>query len=393
MNKNSTLYIDAIRHLKKVIIQNFGKQISTATDCALLSDRIAKETGFSISAQTIRRFFGLIKSDSQTSDYVVNKLAKFCGYRDFSGFLDSFSNTDLKEFFKEDDTSKDYWRKSEELCLNISESPELLANVHQYLLSYPMARKFFLEHHPMRDLLGTVYDQYFLHYLKYNNGNEGKIFAYGFLFLSAFLQQNHELMKMYFQQIKNTEIQKNIHVIPAGLKFGVELLYADCIGDEKGFKKTFLEMKKWRIHYISASEKSVCSFEYSVLELLIFTNRIKEIEFLIKNQTFQQYQDQFYVPEDRKITHDEVWKILCAVAYEKMEKYRISSDYLQSVNLENIGVGWKNYYSLLYYQTLLKLTENKETIETQTKFENLANKTNFCYFKDCFEKEISNFAV
>ena len=379
MNRELSILV----HLQKNVGKQFGKQISNSTDCDKLASLLSYNFNTNLSAQTLRRFFGLIKSTSKSSHFTLDLLSKFCGYQDFENFSKSYSNSELELFFGDvENNEKDYWKKSEQLCRQISESPEMLINTHHRLMSFPLARKYFIENHPMRDMIGTVYSQYFLAYLKFNKSNEAKIFAYGFLFKSAFLLQNTELMELYYKKVKETELTNEVHVIPAGLKYGIQMLYADFIGNEYLFRKYSAEMKKVRLQYLEASEKSVCSFEYTVLESLIFTNRTKEMKFLIENNTVQKENDEGYIPLQRKETHDEVWKILCAVAYQKMGDQKNTEWYFNLVNPENLEIGWKKYYSIMYYFVDLNRVEEEAKTNTIAKMKVLINKTYFSYYQD-----------
>ena len=372
--------ISILNHLKNSVIQQFGKQITTATDCDCLAALLTQKFTANISSQTLRRFFGLIKAESKASYFTLDLLSEYCGYRDFKDFSHSYRNTELEEFFGDhENNGKEYWRKSEELCQQIIASPALLVNTHHRLMAFPMARKYFIESHPLRDLIGTVYCQYFLAYLKFNQSNEAKIFAYGFLFKSAFLLENTELMELYYNKVKETELSDEVHVIPAGLKYGIQLVYADFTGNSSLFKKYFIEMKQVRLQYIGASEKSVCSFESTVLESLIFTNRTKEMKFLIDNNTFQKESEQGYIPAQRKKTHDEVWNILCAASYQKLGDEKNKEWYLSRVNLENLGIGWKKYYSMIYYFIRLP-NDDENKINLISNIENLIEETYFSYY-------------
>ena len=381
---------DIINHLQRKIVKRYGKQISTATDCEKLADALKQDFNANISPQTLRRFFGLIKSTSKTSIFTLDLLSNYCGFKDYENFRQSCSNSELELFFgSNEDSGKNYWRKSEELCRQIIDSPELLVKIHHRLLTFPLARKYFMENHPMRDMMGTVYSQYFTSYLKYNHNNEAKIFAYGFLFHSAFLLENTELMELYYRKVSETDLSEEVHVIPAGLKYGVQLLYADFIKDENLFRKYFNEMKETRIKYINASEKSVCSFEYTVLESLIFTERTEEIQFLVEKNTPHKLKDYSYIPEDRKQTHDEVWKILCAAAFQKIGDLEKSNAYLNMVNLKNLGIGWKKYYTLFYHFTQVQLSEPDKREEIILKIQQLIDKTHLVYF----ETQLQNWAT
>ncbi|KIA88578.1 hypothetical protein [Kaistella jeonii] len=379
MNKENTI----VGQLQKNVVRHYGKQINNATDCINLASLLTEKFNTNISAQTLRRFFGLIKSTSGSGHFTLDLLSKFCGYKDFKHFSHSYSNTELELFFGNiENTNQNYWEKSEQLCKQIANSPGLLVTTHRRLMSFPMARKYFIENHPLRDMLGTVYSQYFSAYLKFSTSNEAKIFAYGFLFKSAFLLQNKELMELYIKKVRDTEITDDVYLIPAGLKYGVQLLYADFTGNEYLFRKYFAEMKKVRLQYIEASEKSVCSFEYTVLESLIFTNRTKEMKFLIENNTVQKDSDKDFIPAKRKKIHDEVWKILCATAYQKMDDQKNSDLYLSRVNLENLGIGWEKYYSMMYYFVQLKSTDQHERLNIISKIKILIDDTYFSYYED-----------
>ena len=387
-----------LESLRKEMCEQFGSAVATSTDCNLLAQKIKEKTQKAVSPQTLRRFFGLITSVSQTSNFTLNILSQYCGFRDFAGFCASLSNQELEIFFdSEEDPSKNYWRKSEELCQKISAHPELLVNIHQKLMGLPLARKSFIENHPMRDMLGTVYSRYFADYLKYNTTVEAKIFAYGFLFQSAFLTENYEMMEIYFRKIQETQLSAEVHVIPAGMKFGIMLLFADFSHNEELFQNTFSEMKNAREHYIEASKKSVCSFEYSVLELLIFTERTAEINFLMDHNTQQSKKDLPYVPQDRKETHDEVWKILCASALQKSGKKKEAFRKLKSIRIEKLGVGWSKYYSIHYYHILLKINEGTDASEIISKIQTLIDETSFSYFKkelyETEQQQVSYFAM
>ncbi len=377
MNREVSILV----HLQKNVEKKFGRQISSSTDCDQLARLLTRDFNSNLSSQTLRRFFGLIKSESKSSHFTLDILSKFCSFQDFTNFSYSYRNTELELFFA--DTEKidqNYWEKSEQLCKQISDSPELLVSTHHRLMSFPLARKYFIEHHPLRDMIGTVYSQYFLAYLKFNHSNQAKIFAYGFLFNSAFLVQNTELMELYYKKVKETELTDEVHVIPAGLKYGVQLLYADITGNEYLFRKYFAEMKKVRIQYIEASEKSVCSFESTVLESLIFTNRTNEIKFLIDNNSFQKNDDRTFIPLERKQTHDEVWNILCATAYQKIGDHKNAALYLNLINLENLGIGWRKYYSILYYFAKLNCKDRNEQSGIILKLKTLIDETYFCYY-------------
>lgn len=247
-----------------------------------------------------------------------------------------------------------------------------------------------MEAHPMRDLLGTLYSQYFVSYLKYNTTTESQIFALSFLFWGAYLTENKELLEIYYHKLSKLKVTEEIHVIPAGFKSGIDLLYADIIKDEELFSKKFSEMKSLRNKMIKASQNSVCSFEYSVLEVLILTNRTKEIQYLLDHNTLQIDAESYFIPQERKQMHDEIWKILCAVAYYKLGDLERSKMYFEWVNLNLIDIGWEKYYSILYYSLQSELDKEFSQNKGIKTLNKLIVETDFTQLKNIFNKEKSS---
>lgn len=381
--------------LRKAVSKKLGKEIKTANDCELLKEEISKVFK-TVSSQTYRRFFGVIAYKGSYNEFTLNGLSAYCGFPDYATFKNSLIENEMDLLLGEINSTKsetEYWTISEIICHKISESAAHLANIHHQLLEYPSARVFFMEHHPMRDLAGTVYSQYFQEYLKHETSNEAKIFAYGFLYMGAFLTENKDFMEIYCNKIAETKLTPEVYVLPAGRKFGVQLLHSWIKKDKKTFSKIYAEMLKARNLYKQVSEKSVCSFEYAVLEHLIFTDKTKEMQFLIENNTSQLFCDKPFVRQDRKENHEECWKIMCSMAYLKMKNYKLSEKHVRSVKLEKLSIGWKKYYSILYYFVQFELVDNDEKFEMKNKILKLIEETHFNYYHHILENLENNFAV
>lgn len=377
------MYIEAanIRHLKTETLKKMGKSVLRAPDCEALSKVLENDYRLNVSPQSLRRFFGLIKYDGGFSSYTLDALARFCEFEDYADFKKNLVHNEIAAFFSGDkvQSDTDYWQLSCSLSQRIARSPSLLVRMHHELLSYPLAREYFIEHHPMRDMAATVYVQYFHEYLKYKNTNEAKLFAYGFLYMGAFLSENKELAEVYYQKVCDTPLTPEIYLLPAGRKFGVMLLHADRCGDERLFDETYRRMLRARERYRQASRGSACSFEYTVLEHLIFTDRIEEMRFLIENNTFQQHDDLAFIPESRKKSHQEIWKILCAFAYHKMGEKTSAQSYLAAARTEDINHGWQKYYTLLYLVVKRDYVAASERAAITSRLLMLINETHFSY--------------
>lgn len=87
--------------LKLKVEETFGKKISTQKDCTSLSFKILEETGEIVSQSTIRRFWGLLKSNSQTSKKTIESLCLYCGYKSWDDFIRQNSKKTATEIFNE----------------------------------------------------------------------------------------------------------------------------------------------------------------------------------------------------------------------------------------------------------------------------------------------------
>ncbi|MRT93070.1 hypothetical protein [Ancylomarina sp. 16SWW S1-10-2] len=75
-----------LEYLKKEILNKFGQELSYNKDCEVLSEIICESTGGRISATTIRRLYGLLKSPSTPSKFTLNLLAQYVGFKSWTDF-------------------------------------------------------------------------------------------------------------------------------------------------------------------------------------------------------------------------------------------------------------------------------------------------------------------
>lgn len=375
-------YLD---YLRLDIEKKLGHKITNAKECELLSEEIKTSTKHIVSSQTFRRFFGIINYSGGYNKQLLNILSNFCGHENFDQYTQQLVAVQFADCFQETENynPKSLWEQSEMLCTKIATSSQLLVETHYKLLKYPLARQFFMEHHPMRDLLSTVYSQYFLEYLKYKDTTEAQLFAYSFLYNAAYLSENEELKDLYYQKLISLKPTPEVFVLPAARYFGIQLLHADSLGNDKLFNEIWEKMLIARLQYKTASEHSVCSFEYIILEELIFTNRVQEMQFLIENHTDQKYQDRNFIPEEIKINHQQVWKILCAIVYHKTAQTEKLELILSEIDLTKLTIGWKDYYSILYHLILFSNNQSLGTEQIKT-IENLLKGKNFTYLENKF---------
>jgi len=86
--------------LVKIIQDVYGIQVIDAYSCQKLSEELERKAKISISYNTLRRLFGIIKGPTNASRFTLDSLCKGMGYADFTSFQQAVSQFE-KDFFNE----------------------------------------------------------------------------------------------------------------------------------------------------------------------------------------------------------------------------------------------------------------------------------------------------
>ncbi len=111
-----------IKKLKASTQKKVGFKITNYNSSKRLSDIIYLETGTEISYNTLRRFFGVVKS-VKPSSYTLNTLAVFNGFMDYNDFV---LNYNLKNRWKQEFEIADLYNQSNTHILDYIDSNLLL---------------------------------------------------------------------------------------------------------------------------------------------------------------------------------------------------------------------------------------------------------------------------
>lgn len=80
--------------LRQGIEETMGRQMLTARDFDLLSERIFARVGEMVSRNTLRRIWGKMDEEREPRVSTLSILSRFIGYSDFSAFISSNLRTD-----------------------------------------------------------------------------------------------------------------------------------------------------------------------------------------------------------------------------------------------------------------------------------------------------------
>ncbi|TLX72795.1 hypothetical protein E9993_16775 [Labilibacter sediminis] len=83
------------------IQKKFGKEISYAKDCLVLSEEISTYTNRQVSVTTLKRFFGIVESQFNPSKFTLDTLSMYLDFNNWQDFINSFEK-EKHTFSKED---------------------------------------------------------------------------------------------------------------------------------------------------------------------------------------------------------------------------------------------------------------------------------------------------
>ncbi len=83
---------DVYKLLHNHVLNKTGKDRFYGKDCVELSKQLAKQKRRQVSSTTLKRFFGLVKSEFKPSKYTLDSLSEFVGFKDWNDFLNSYDD-------------------------------------------------------------------------------------------------------------------------------------------------------------------------------------------------------------------------------------------------------------------------------------------------------------
>ena len=278
---------DNIQRLKAFCITTYGTPIESLNDVLALQISIEKTIGQNISTQTLRRFFGLVKSATNTSLTILNICSNYCGFLDWENFCSRSTTANhnfklltvkeeaniYKDFFNIQipAISKQHWNEGYfYACKNIFKRlfdcvdlydelvPTLLKN--EAGISYGMERFI-----PINGLC-KGFDRGYELYLQVKKKPQEQIFGNCILFLGAAFSLNIKNAKIYLDRINSNNILQSNHPFVFARYLGSNILYYHLINDEKN-KQVWLN----KIEEINRLEPNKFGFETfnNLFELMI----------------------------------------------------------------------------------------------------------------------------
>ena len=378
----------------------FHHKVSTSANCSMLSDELRSKTAHYLSPQTLRRFFGLVKTDTSPSLFTLDALSQYCGYQDWNQF------TMQKETFKipSDQTesltkwildfykvplpklwpSPDYFVACKNIAHRIVTNSELFKSLPSQLAAMPTAQILFFECFPYIDGLGNGYQKHLKVYLQSKGDDyQSQIFGNCLLFLGAYLTKDYRQMKHYYLIVNSIKCPspKQIHEIPIARYMGVHILYNSFIGNNDDAR---LWIEKSLTTHLPPDSKGLgfCNYFFVLSEHLLLAGCYAECINLLSYMQDPRW-DNYFITYPVDLGWLEVAKLMSAISDIKLCNTASGRNTLKSINPGSFLFTECKLYSLFFLHQQLSLCSThakKKRNKLINQINTLVSDTGFTYF-------------
>lgn len=243
MDKLLTMKDDTVLHLRNEVEATFGRKVRSSRDCIQLVEEIYKRTSFKINVNTLRRFFGLVKTDNQPSLSTLQILSNFCGFdtvEEFAALHRQGNGEDegqwagtlrfLTGLFRQTtvagDNNETFLSVVRQTILFLRKHPFLVDKLQRTIAKTKSGQDYYFEQFIDYDGLNGAYGAGIRHYLAEKKSAEAQVFGYSLLALNAFLTEDKAALGKYTEKISQYPQSRNHHPFVSGRQFATQLLAA-----------------------------------------------------------------------------------------------------------------------------------------------------------------------
>ena len=232
--------------LKEEVEATFGRRILTARDCQLLSEQIYNKTATALNYNTLRRFFGIVRSAYPPSAATLTILANYCGFespadlasykgkqrrrlnddeQSMTRFLSGlFQNTPTRN--ANDETFLAVVRHA----INyVNDHPAIADKLQRAIARTANGQTYYFEQFINIDKLNSHYGTGLLYYAAEKKTPEAKIFVHALLCQLGWATKQAEAVTAHYREVVSVPLTSDLHPFVGGRYFATRLFHADTL--------------------------------------------------------------------------------------------------------------------------------------------------------------------
>ncbi|HEY6503118.1 MAG TPA: hypothetical protein VIZ28_04005 [Chitinophagaceae bacterium] len=290
---------------KKELENSFGRKVISSRDCNQMVEDIYQKTGETVNANTLRRFFGLVKADYPPSSSTLTILSRYCGFNSLEEIehlsLSNVTDTNINKeevlrymvsLFKNTQVAgnqeKTFYPLVEQSIIFLERNPSLIDRFQREIAKTATGQYYYYEKLANIDRLNGYYGDGLRHYLREKNTDEGKAFAHAIQVFRYWLTKNKEQLTGHMSEITAIIPAPNFPDHILGRLIAAKLYHAHIKGET--IDNILGEAKRYHAGIIARREDSPFSFpdfELIICEALLLTGNYDEgSEYIWHGKTF-----------------------------------------------------------------------------------------------------------
>jgi len=294
--------------LKKEIERKFGQQIITAKECLQLAEDIYSRTSSLINFNTIRRFFGLVKTQYPASKATINIFCAYCGHATIENLLNSVNEAQQKTENKKDtillnylvlifkstnvnDDDDETFNSFVKITIeHLNKNVGLMKLLQKEIVKTKNGIEFYFEKNVNYDQLNSFYGDGLQDYINESPEAEKQVFALSLLCLKNWLMNDEKSLALNFEKVQKLTLPNNTPGFIWARYFSAILFHADSlqIDTEKILIETYAFHSTNKLK--NGDTKVSQSFEFIYANALILTDNHEHALYYI-NHTLKSYKD------------------------------------------------------------------------------------------------------
>ncbi len=375
--------------LKEEVEKTFGRKILFSADCIYLQNHILKHLQFTLSFNTLRRFFKLMESKHQQSAYTLDVLSNYCGFSSFNQFVASKQQSQSANKEHQNSALAHYlvkiFKNIEVKNTNDSIYLELVGQTIQFLEHQPFdfdqfqreiartenGQKIYFEKFVHIDKLNAYYGAGLHYYLRECPSKDAQVFGHATLCLGCWLSENGAGLEEHYKEMALHRVDRTTPANIAGSFFGAKIFYAHAFNRPQG--PTLAEARQYYSLIKSPRENfsSAYLFAKHLSEALVLTRQYEEAAYYIEEALKTRKNNHFLESELVMFEAIKLFNVFVKIHLEGSCK---AKELLLSIDPNNFYFLHKRYMTILYLS--LRQTIQKNT-HTQEQLENLIKETGF----------------
>jgi tetratricopeptide (TPR) repeat protein len=383
---------DHLTTLKKEVEKKLNRQILSSSDCLQLSNEITRVTGATISVNTLRRIFNLMKSKYQPSLFTLDLLSKYCGHSSYSNFtthvndetspnpisdietwylnmlLFPFTSREIKE-----NSPVNYIAHVHDLINNLGEHPNVIEAFHREIAKTHKGQKIYFEKYVNTDSLNDYFGQGLQYYLLENQTIEAQLFVNALQCMKSWLIMDYAALKKHYAVIEQFNLQQQgLDISLQARIFAAQLYTSNATdGDTTSICREIAYYYKKIKHSVYINQPFP-SFEYILSEALILTGKYDDALIYIE-EAIEKEKIHFNLLQNEPEQLESLF-LFKALALAHKGDNRLSNNILSGICISKFNFLSKQFNLILYLK--LKYYFDNDPIY-KNELETLTMKTGF----------------